>query len=81
MTAGGVASRHCLQLNALLPVARRWHAACRPTAFSSTGSMPLFPLRVCCSQFMGVLRDSLARQGSESLMRNAQPEGPRCVRC
>ncbi|KAI7840914.1 hypothetical protein COHA_005346 [Chlorella ohadii] len=29
------------------------------------------------NQFMGVLRDSLARQGSESLTRSAQPEGPR----
>ena len=78
--AEGLVSRHSLQLSALLPVAcRRCLAVCRPTAFLSTGGMPLLPLRVFCSQFMGVLRDSLARQGSESLMRNAQAEGPRCA--
>lgn len=37
-------------------------------------SNPLFN-----AQFMGVLRDSLARQGSDSLTRNASPAEPRCV--
>jgi hypothetical protein len=69
------------------PAAGRGAAARRPAAAAprdvrarasqgdvedAIASNPLFN-----SQFMGVLRDSLARQGSESLMRNAQAQGPR----